>query len=533
MHSDELELRVLERTRELLIKNKELAALYTVVSSVSSTESLKNVLIDVLRVIVDFFEAEVSSIIVYKDDGNEISHTIWRRDYPETQKILYTENINDYSRRAVISGTPLVIDRFTGDDPQGIQLCEIQSLVSVPITNKGFMLGTITLSSTSAERFNTQDVTLLEVICNQLGVVINNVSLFNVINEERHTLVAVMNSINEGLILFDSKAKIVYANPVFIKAFGLDESDWQDMSFQDMQNYQGYLAVKMPFAEMWDDFTQRLVYPSHEASVTSEDKVDYYLIIGFPVISNDNLIGYGFLARNITREKEIDSLKNSILSTVSHELRTPLTTIRGSAESLLRKDVQWSDDEKDEFVKAIVGEGIRLRELIDNIMDMSKIEAGALNLDKQPANIHKLIERVINRFRMRFHNVHFSVAFDPDVAVVLIDERRIEQVLSNLIENGVKYSPKKPAIQVQTKYLPELNMVRVSVIDNGVGIDVRYQEAVFGRFYRVNTAQTKKISGSGVGLSIAKGIVEAHGGKMSLRSELNKGSQFDFTLFCE
>jgi len=536
MHSDELEVRVLERTRELLMKNKELAALYAVVSSISSTENLKSVLLDVLRVIVDFFEVEVSSIIVYKDDGDKLFHTIWRKDYPESLKLLYTDSVVSYSRRAIISGTPLVIDDFERNNMEalsGIELCGIKSLVSVPIVNKGFILGTITLSSTVSQRFGKQDLNVLQGICNQLGVVVTNVSLFNVINEEHNTLLAVMNSINEGIILIDSRAKIIYANPVFIKTFGFENIDWQGLAFQDLQNYKSSLQVKMPYNEMWEDFIKERIYQYHEAVVVNKEKNDYYLIIGFPVLSNENMIGYGYLARNITREKEIDSLKNSILSTVSHELRTPLTTIRGSVESLLRKDVKWSGQEKEEFLTAIVEESKRLRDLIDNIMDMSKIEAGALNLDIHSADIHKLIDRVVNRFRKRYPKAQFSVDFDTGMPFALIDERRIEQVISNLTENGIKYSPTRPMIQIATKYLADRNMAKISVIDNGIGIDPRYHEAVFARFYRVDNPQIKSISGSGVGLSIARGIVEAHGGRISVHSVPSEGSRFDFTLPCE
>jgi len=534
LHSEGLESRVKERTRELVMKNRELSVLYAVASAMSTVSPLSDVLANVAQEIVSLFEAEVAAIWVIKDKEEKLIQCAV--DCPEEQKREYDRLLDVYSKQAILDGKPVIVQQLgrQAGPPSLLKAGErLVSLLSVPILHDGNILGAITMASRLPNRFGRQELTLMQAINSQLAVVITNVSLFNVINEEHNTLLAVMDSINEGLVLFDAKATIIYVNPVFSRMFGMGEFNWQGLTFKGLQGFLDYFDASIPFEDLWDDFKQKKAFQHREATLKLKDKKHHYLILGFPVISNQNFIGYGYLFRDITREKEVEHLKNSILSTVSHELRTPLTTIRGSAESLLRKDVGWQEEEKREFLSGIVEESKRLQDLIDNIMDMSKIEAGVLGLDLQVIDIRKVIHRVVCRFKQRFNHVLFSVEHEPDLPFVYVDGRRIEQVLSNLVENGIKYSKDNPQLTIKTAYLEERDMVKVSVIDNGIGIDPAYHEAIFERFYRINHAAAKETGGSGLGLSISKGIVEAHGGRLWVTSNKGQGSKFEFTIPCK
>ncbi len=357
----------------------------------------------------------------------------------------------------------------------------------------------------------------------------------DVINKEHNTLLAVINSINEGLILFNERMELVYANPIVIKQFDMDYHDqkWQGMTVNELKILLNKSELQIPWDELAEDFINKRSFQHRQATKVYREKVLYFMLMGFPVLSNGDFIGYGYIIRDVTREKEIESLKDSILSTVSHELRTPLTTIRGCAESLLRKDAKWKKDEQKEFAQAIVDESIRLRELIENIMDMSKIEAGALVLDLHPVDLVRLIERVVSRQRVLNNIDRINIESKHKIPFVLIDEHRMEQVLNNLVENGLKYSEDEDPIKIIIEYDPPKEFVKVSVVDRGIGIDARYHEAIFERFYRINTPLTNKVRGSGVGLSIAKGIIEAHGGSISVESQGEKGTAFIFTIPCK
>lgn len=527
-HNEDLESRVKERTRELMLKNKELAALYAVASSVSSTNQVIDVLSEVIKEITTLFGVEASSIYLNKENDDKPAHAIWHYSFTQEEKSAYAEYIAKFSRESISTGKNIVINDLEVDE-------KIKSLVSVPIHYKNEILGAIILGSRIVSRFGKQELNLLQAICSQLGVVIRNVSLFNEINDKHNTFLAVMNSINEGLILVDSKALIIYMNTEFMKMFDLYNIDFSsEIHMLDIPKFIDPEAVMdLPFQDLMEDFEKNRLFVHREGTFTYREKKRYYVILGFPILTDCTVIGYGFIIRDNTREKEIDQLKNNIFSTVSHELRTPLTTIQGSAESLLRKDVNWSARDKAGFTRAIIDESIRLRELIENIMDMSKIEAGSLNLDIHSTDITKVIERVVNRFKLRYKTTKIVMAPEGLLPFVLIDERRIEQVLNNLLENGIKYSPGDKKITISAFYLEEADMVTICVRDEGIGIDAKHQEVIFDRFYRVNTQLSKQVSGSGVGLAIAKGIVEAHGGSIWVTSVCDKGSNFCFTVPCE
>lgn len=532
MHRDDLEERVDKRTRELLIKNKELSVLYAVASSVRSTNEIAEVLHNVLEEIVGLFEVKLATVWAKDEMGEKQVLEVWDADTKHEKKENYLSYIESISEQAMLQRKPVIKNNLDTESSESEKI-QIKTLISVPILQNDNILGALTLASYKQNRFNRHDVDLLQAICNQLGAIISNVILFNVINKEHNTLVAVINSMNEGLVIFDANTKIIYANPIFAKQFRMKNNNWQDMTYQQFRDHLDSQGANISWEELWDDFVNKRGFQHREAAMSFKEKTVYYMLMGFPVLADGDFVGYGYIIRDITHDKEVDSLKNSILSTVSHELRTPLTTIRGCAESLLRKEIKLSKTEKQEFLTAIVDESKRLRELIENIMDMSKIESGALNLDAHFADLMKLIERVIARFRLQHPAIDIIIEYVNDIPFVLIDERRIEQVFHNLVENGIKYSGADVRLLITAEYSAEEGLVKVSIADNGIGIDDQYREAIFERFYRINTPLTKNVRGSGVGLSIAKGIIEAHGGNIWAESQMQKGTTFTFTIPCK
>ena len=225
--------------------------------------------------------------------------------------------------------------------------------------------------------------------------------------------------------------------------------------------------------------------------------------------------------------RKVDQLKSELLSIVSHELRTPLASIKGYASSLLRDDVEWDRDTQREFLQIIDEESDRLSGLIEDLLQMSEIEAGVLRVHKQPVRISRLAQRVVKKVRphARGHSLSVSAADDPET---MADPRRIEQVLHNLIVNAIKYSPDGTAVTVKVER--HANDVLVSVRDQGIGIPLEHLTHVFDRFFRVEGTLTRQTGGSGLGLPICRGLVEAHGGRIWVESAAGKGSVFSFTV---
>ena len=230
--------------------------------------------------------------------------------------------------------------------------------------------------------------------------------------------------------------------------------------------------------------------------------------------------------------RESDRLKSVLLSSVSHDLRTPLAGIKAAIGSLLRRDVHWNEEDRQAFLTDIDVEADRLTRLVSNLLDLSRIEAGAIKPHKEWEDAGELISRVIRRLEPRLAS-HQVMRDAPDaLPLVRLDAVQIEQVLTNLLENAAKYSPPGTPITVSIRVTDEsdgASTLRISVADLGPGIAPSEQDRIFDKFYRV-TASASWVSGTGMGLAIVKGLVEAHGGRVVVDSTPDQGSTFTVVL---
>jgi two-component system, OmpR family, sensor histidine kinase KdpD len=249
--------------------------------------------------------------------------------------------------------------------------------------------------------------------------------------------------------------------------------------------------------------------------------------------------------------RDADKLKSALLASVSHELRTPLAAIKTATANLQSKDIEWTEEEQDEFLGMIEEETDRLTRLVSNVLDLSKIEAHALKPDfgwyYLPEIVEKVIERLQNSPVMRSHSV--TATFAPDLPLTRMDYLQIDQVLTNLLENAAKYSlaGRPITVEVEMKQATKLNLpdylhcdlaaeqsfLVVKVLDEGMGIPSAELERIFDKFYRVRSSMdgmVVPVPGTGIGLAISKGIVEAHGGLIWAQNRLYGGSVFTFIL---
>jgi signal transduction histidine kinase len=226
------------------------------------------------------------------------------------------------------------------------------------------------------------------------------------------------------------------------------------------------------------------------------------------------------------RLAELDRLKSDFVSMVSHELRTPLGLIKGYTGTLLQQDLDAAT--REEFLRVIDEETDRLTELVTNLLDMSRIEAGTLRVDRQPIQLDGLVRASADRLRTREPGRALEVDLPERLPLVLADERRITQVLDNLLTNAVRYSAPDTTIKLAAS--SSKGHVEVAVADQGVGIPSDKRDQVFEKFFRVDSSDTRGFAGTGLGLAICRGIVNAHGGAIWVDSEEGRGSTFTFSL---
>jgi signal transduction histidine kinase len=249
-----------------------------------------------------------------------------------------------------------------------------------------------------------------------------------------------------------------------------------------------------------------------------------------PIWSDARFMGRLFSFRDVTHERELDRMKTEFVSQVSHELRTPLTAIKGFTELLLEDAGPSTNEEQQEYLTIVKSNVDRLVALINDLLDISRIESGKIVLNLEPVDVAALVQSVATTMQPLVERKEqtLEVHTEPDLPPARADQDRVMQVLTNLVGNAHKYTGAGGMIGVDATRQDD--MVRIAVSDNGVGVPPEDIPKLFTRFFRVDSSLTRAIGGTGLGLSIAKSIVEMHGGTISVESVLGKGSVFSFTL---
>ncbi|MDZ7292162.1 MAG: cell wall metabolism sensor histidine kinase WalK [candidate division KSB1 bacterium] len=355
---------------------------------------------------------------------------------------------------------------------------------------------------------------------------LRKMDLNRIINEKKKTDTIIKN-IADGVIVTDPANCILVMNSVMETWFGIKEKDSlnkpleqcisNNTLLQFIRNVQSDTAPKTPTTEIvikstktWKD----IFLQAHAARVLNEQ---------------NELIGIVTILRDITREKEIDRMKTELVSMVAHELRSPLTSISGFSELLL--DPAVNREQSEEYAAIILKESIRLSDLINKFLDISRIEAGKSQAKRIPMQIRDVVDKVldVNLHQAEKKGIVVSVKVSPELPLVFGDPDMLEQVILNLFTNAVKYSPENTAIEIRLK--ERENDVLVEVEDNGYGISEKSLPRIFEKFYRVtDNEKVREITGTGLGLALVKEIVEIHGGTISVRSKLGEGSTFWFTI---
>ena len=233
-------------------------------------------------------------------------------------------------------------------------------------------------------------------------------------------------------------------------------------------------------------------------------------------------------AREAEKLREVDHLRSELLANVSHELRTPLASIKGYASTLLRTDVKWPAKQQKDFLETIDSETDRLTKLINDILDMSRIEGGALKLRLEQSRIVEVLGHINSRLKILTEHHQLKINIPKKLPAVFADEMRIGQVISNLVDNATKFSP--PGSEIDISAYHDKDEVIISIADHGKGMTKDVTEKLFNRFYQAEDVVTGRKSGTGLGLAISRGIIESHGGKIWVESKVGAGSTFKFSL---
>jgi signal transduction histidine kinase len=254
-----------------------------------------------------------------------------------------------------------------------------------------------------------------------------------------------------------------------------------------------------------------------------------YFDISIEPLSDDNgqIIGVTGTSRNATEQVELEQRKDNFISIASHELRTPITVLRGFTQLLARQLDQQGFQDPNSMLKKMDAQITRLVKLIDELLDASKIQAGRLDYEEEPVDLDALVHETVEVLQAS-KPTHLLRVNGTTQAVIHGDRDRLSQVLTNLINNAVKYSPQADSVDIGLS--SSNNVALITIRDYGVGIPSAHQKHIFDRFYRVHDSSNKSFKGLGLGLYISYDIVNRHGGNLTIESEEGQGSTFTISL---
>ncbi|MCX6018915.1 MAG: ATP-binding protein [Chloroflexi bacterium] len=392
-------------------------------------------------------------------------------------------------------------------------------------------LGALYVYRMRGSTFSGNDRRVLQSFADQAAIAVNNARLYQQVNQDKRRLDAILEFSADGVAIMDVAHRIVTFNRKLIELTGVNAADALGKRFEDvltLQNQRAGRSLDEAEAQGWPLHGNAALFV--EGDLRRPDGRFVPVEINFAPLLDAHSRMANIIANvhDLTRLRMADEMKSTFVSAVSHELKTPVALIKGYASTLRRHDAAWDEETVRDSLQVIEEESDRLAELIDNLLDASRAQAGNFRIDRVELDIDELVRRVITRFQAQTKS-HTLIADVPaDLPLVFADEARITQVLNNLVSNAVKYSPAGSIVHVTSSV--DNTTVVISVSDEGTGIPAEDQERLFKRFQRLEGAVRKSIPGTGLGLYLCKSIIDAHGGQIWVESDGKKGSTFRFSL---
>lgn len=413
-------------------------------------------------------------------------------------------------------------------------LPDTRSELAVPLVVGDRVVGVLDVHSDQVGGLTEDDLVLLQSLGRQIGIAIENTRLIERIVKERHHMAHVLDSIADGVYTVDRDLRVQTFNRAAeqITGWRAEEAIGRFCYEVLRGSDEGSVPCSGEDCPTLKALQEQMTNGSQRAErlVLSRDGRSVFISISVaPLFELDGQItGTVVVFRDVSAEKELERLRAEFVSMVSHELRSPMTNILTSLELMLTSELEPAVQR--EMLEIARDQVSRLSAFVEEILDISLLDARQIVIQRELVTLQPLIRRTVKAFEAAGRQGHRFVIQGNNVPFVLADEGKTEMVLTNLLENAVNYSPPGSKIIIEATAEPAMNMVVVSVTDQGIGIPPEYQEKVFEQFYRVDNEQRVKGKGRGLGLYISRRLVEMQGGQIWVESEVGRGSRFSFTL---
>lgn len=502
--------------------------LLEIARAITEELDLNKVLARIVRVSVELL-ASSAGLIALRSSGGGWHVAAWYGINPEFQEYL----------------EPLLSDIPDQGDPARFELPEVNrrlrritqaaSLglltgVGLPMIARNEVVGVIFAFRGYLSQFSREDRRLLQAFATQAAIAVSNARLYKQVTEQKQFLDLVLESSADGIFILDPGYRFQYFNRACASLTGYTLEDVLGRQHGEVIRWnrrEPGLSFEEAEAGGWPLSASATLYV--EGDLTKKDGLTSSVGITYaPIFSQEGkLISIVAIVRDITKFREAEELKDTFISIISHELRTPVALIKGYVGTLRREDAQWEPKVVGESLAVIEEEADRLTDLIDDLLDASRLQSGGVALKLHEVALDELASQICQRFQTQSESHTFVVDFPQDFPVVLADEERLTQVISNLLSNAVKYAKEGGKVVIQGRVPPD--EVVICVRDEGPGIAPEDRPRIFDRFYRAsNMAKTTK--GAGLGLYLAKAVVEAHGGRIWLDEAVERGTCICFSI---
>jgi two-component system sensor histidine kinase ResE len=334
------------------------------------------------------------------------------------------------------------------------------------------------------------------------------------LSTEKGRMQSMLTGMSEGALGVDKAREVLLANPKLVEIFSLTEEPVGK-------------SLSHCFPSEVVNLVTDIINNKKQQQVEFEYHDQIIVLQGAPIYrQEDKFWGVIVLARDVTKLRELEEMRRLFVANVSHELKTPLTSVQGYIEAVL-DDMVEDPEQKKEYLQRVLNETDRMSKLVEDILDLSQLQSGQINLKREEVDLVEIINSVLVNLEQKLENRKVVCSL-PDSCKVLGDRDRLREVLINLISNAVKFTEAEGKIELKVE--PKEKMVITSVIDDGIGIPVSEQDYIWERFHQVDRSRSPNQEGTGLGLAIVKEIIENLGGEVSLNSEEGLGSEFKFSL---
>jgi K+-sensing histidine kinase KdpD len=482
---------------------------------------LEKLLARILRIAIEMLAGQ-AGIIALKEDGWRVAtaHGIAAAFLSYLTPLLAEENVRELN----VNELNRMLKELTYTASMGLL-----NGTALPLAAHGQVIGVIFIFRNYPDLFTPNDRVLLQSFADQAAIAVFNARLYGQVSYEKQRLDALLDSAADGILILNADLTIERVNDAFERIYGKTNDELVNLSHDDVLRWanppQGSTLAEA-IANGWPLTPNATLYVEGDLGRPLPPPLPVGITYA-PLLSNDGKLRNVIVSvRDITHFRTADEIKSTFISIVSHELRTPVTLIKGYASTLRRDDAKWDKHTISDSLAVIEEEADRLSKMIDDLLDASRLQAGGLSLSRGDVSLPIIAKRVAEKLGTQSTQHTIVTDFPENFPILLADETRIEQVLINLVSNALKYTP-KGEIKISSQVRPE--QVIICVSDQGSGIEAKDLPHIFDRFYR-STNAVKQTKGAGLGLYLARAIVEAHSGRIWADPKPDSGARICFSL---